>query len=93
MSSYYLTDYDVPANNPSRRVAFYRARKNAIKEAVEVRGVQVVFSSQSVVISSDRQLADEISDLAKIFKASASHVYAISEMELVSGFDRPKEIL
>jgi hypothetical protein len=34
------------------------------------------------------ELADRISDLAKLFDASASHVYAISEMELVSGFDK-----
>jgi len=92
MNNYYLTDYDVPANNPSRRVAFYRARKYAIREAQTERSAQVLFSSQSVVISDDRQLADRISDLAKIFHATASHVYSISEMELVSGFDKPKEM-
>jgi hypothetical protein len=56
------------------------------------RDAQVLFSSQPVVISDDHQLADRISELAKIFDASASHVHAISEMELVSGFDKPKEM-
>lgn len=68
MSSYYLTDYNVPANNPSTRVAFYRARKEAIKQAIKDRAAQVLYSSQPVVISDDRQLVDRISDLAKIFR-------------------------
>jgi hypothetical protein len=71
---------------------FYRARKKAIKQDVKDRATQVLFSSQSVVISDDHQLADRISELAKIFDASASHVYAISEMELVSGFDKQKAL-
>jgi hypothetical protein len=88
MSNYYLTDYDVPANNPSRRVAFYRARRNAIKEAMKDRSAQVLFSSQSVVISDDKRLADTISDLAKYYHATAAHVFEIHELELVSGFDK-----
>lgn len=52
------------------------------------RDAQVVFSSQSVVISDDRGLADRIRDLAKLYDASATHVFQISELELVSGFDR-----
>jgi hypothetical protein len=53
----------------------------------------ILFSSQSVIVTSSKLLAERINDLAMRFGASASHVYELGSVERISGYDaeRPSD--
>jgi hypothetical protein len=90
MSEYFLVDYDLPAEPLSRRSSFYAARKRLFKRAVKTdAGLAIVHSTQSVIITSNAWLASELSLLAKLYDARATHVYRLGDVSVESAFENP----
>jgi hypothetical protein len=49
-------------------------------------------SSQSVIVTSSKTLAERINDLAMQFGASASHVYELGSIETIAAYDSPRSV-
>ncbi len=47
-------------------------------------------TSQSVIVTSSKILAERINDLAMRFGASALHVYELGSIETISAYDAPR---
>jgi hypothetical protein len=53
------------------------------------RGLSLLYSTQSVIITSNEWLASELSLLAKRYDASATHVYRLGDVSVESAFENP----
>jgi hypothetical protein len=77
-----------------RHLGFYRARKRMIVRTIrDDPHTSILFSSQYVIVTSSKLLAERINDhLAMRFGASASH-YGLGSVERIAGYDaeRPSD--
>jgi len=69
----YIVDWDIPEHPASSRSAFYRALKKLRKE----RGIYGAMSTQSVLITNNRELATAVHSLASQY--GRSHLYKAVE--------------
>jgi len=69
-------------------IGIYRARKRMIQRTIrDDPHTSILFSSQSVIVTSSKLLAERINDLALRFGAGAAHVYELGSVERISGYD------
>ena len=71
----WLVDYDLPKKPAYNRVKFHRYLKKVLEK---LNGEHIKYSSMSVVITTSRELAEEIHELAKKFNATRTGVYEIN---------------
>jgi hypothetical protein len=76
--------YTIGAYACHRHLGFYRGERRAIRDDPHT---SILFSSQSVIVTSSKLLAERINDLAMKYGASASHVYELGSVERIAGYD------
>lgn len=73
----YVVDYDIPTENATRRVDFYRKVHRLLREHY---GKDVGFSTESCYFTDDAELAKEFVDLVQKFKGKG-HIYRAVKMQ------------